>query len=132
MGQRTVIGGCGDRYRYFNDQELTCFEKHLKDILEDCRPTSVKIVYCDCEIQSVDYFDQPNEMKFHPKGGGGTDMTKIVQWCHQNADEPIDCCLIFTDGYTPYPSEKEIGDLNLFWIILPSPHRGANGLKNRN
>ena len=103
-------------------KELICFEKHVKDILEDCRPTSIKVVYCDCEIQRVDHFDQPSELKFSALGGGGTNMGKIVEWCRAHKETAIDCCIIFTDGDTPYPSIREIGDLNLIWLILNCPN----------
>lgn len=88
-------------------KELAAFAKHLNDVVEDCRPAAITVLWCDSEISGVDEFtldDVP--FKLEPKGGGGTDMREITNWCNDNAPD-ADTCVIFTDGWTPYPDEGE-------------------------
>lgn len=44
---------------------------------------------------------------------GGTDMRVVPQWAEDNGIVP-DLTVIFTDGWTPYPTAVE-GDL--LWVI---------------
>ena len=98
------------------DNELSAFAKHLNDVVEDCRPESVTVLWCDTEISGVDEYtldDVPFDLK--PKGGGGTDMTEITRWCNENAPD-ADACVIFTDGWTPFPNEGE-EDVPTLWVV---------------
>ena len=96
-------------------KELACFEKHAKDLIEACRPESITTLYCDCYIGEVVETQLDEEFELHPTGGGGTDMTEITNWCN-NSDDEIDACVIFTDGYTPYPSATE-EHVDTIWVI---------------
>lgn len=105
-------------------KELACFEKHTRDIIEQCRPEKITVLYCDDEVGEVDEFTLDDEFELHPCGGGGTDMCEITRWCN-DADDEIEACVIFTDGYTPYPDENEM-DVETIWVMTtdytPPPH----------
>ena len=103
------------------DKELAAFAKHLNDVVEDCRPESVTVLWCDSEIGGVDEFtldDVPFQLE--PKGGGGTDMREITRWCNENAPD-ADACVIFTDGWTPYPKEGD-EEVPTLWVLTEPPH----------
>ena len=96
--------------------ELRAFAKHLNDVVEDCRPAEIIVLWCDTEISGVDEFtldDLPFNLE--PKGGGGTDMREITKWCSDNAPD-ADACVIFTDGWTPYPEEGE-EEVPTLWVL---------------
>ena len=57
-------------------------------------------------------------MKIIPYGGGGTDFTVIFDYiCNSCPDDLPACVVIFTDGYGPYPTEKETLGIPVLWII---------------
>ena len=91
-----------------SEKELGAFAKHINDLVEDCRPEKVFIVYCDYEINRVDTFELGEPIEMSMVGGGGTDMTQICRWVKELCDEDVDACVIFTDGYTPYPEKHEM------------------------
>lgn len=51
-------------------------------------------------------------------GGDGTDFRVIFDYIRKNyRDELPTCIVIFTDGQGPYPTELEVRDLPVLWII---------------
>lgn len=113
MGQ-LVVGI--DTSGSIGEAELKAFAKHLNDVVEDCRPAEITVLWCDTEISGVDEFtldDLPFNLE--PKGGGGTDMREITKWCSDNAPD-ADVCVIFTDGWTPYPEEGE-EEVPTLWVL---------------
>ena len=89
------------------DKELAFFGAHVNTIIEECKPEKIYLLWCDTEVDTVEEFtleDLPIE--FTPKGGGGTDMRAITHWVNDNTPD-ADVCVIFTDGYTPYPIDGE-------------------------
>lgn len=111
---KVVIGV--DTSGSISSKELACFEKHVKDLISACRPESTITLYCDSYVGEVVECDNPDEFELHPSGGGGTDMTEITRWCNEYDEDEIDACIIFTDGWTPYPSE---GDerVDTVWVL---------------
>jgi len=82
--------------------ELAHFGGHLNDILEQCVPEKVTVLYVDSEVSGVDeYTAEDFPVKLVPKGGGGTDMPKAWEWCDANGVEP-DVMVMLTDGYTSW------------------------------
>lgn len=99
-----------------SDKELNFFGAHINSIIEQCRPESITVVWCDDEVSGVDEFKlEEAPIKFEPKGGGGTDMREITKWVAENEPE-ADICIIFTDGYTPYPEDGEEA-IPTQWVI---------------
>lgn len=96
-------------------EELRVFSGHVNRIIEQCLPESVTVVYCDSEVAHVDTF-QPDEypVQLKPHGGGGTDLRNIIKYVNEMNDTP-DCCVIFTDGYTPYDSAPP--EYPVVWLV---------------
>lgn len=99
-----------------SDKKLTCFGRHLFDVIEECKPEEVFVLWCDtrvCKVESHQWDEVPFELK--AAGRGGTDMRTINKWVIENAPE-ADACVIFTDGLTPYP-EKNEEEIPTLWVI---------------
>lgn len=95
---------------------LCCFGRHLFDIIEDCKPEEVIVIWCDYKIQKIEthqYEDVP--FKLEAPGRGGTNMREITHWVNKNAPDS-DACVILTDGLTPYPSKGE-EEVPTLWVI---------------
>ena len=79
-------------------------------------------MWCDSEIAGVDEHSlDDSPFPLEPKGGGGTDMREITKWCVDNAPD-ADACVIFTDGYTPYPEEGE-EEVPTLWVMTGEPYQ---------
>lgn len=101
----TVVVGV-DTSGSISNKELPNFFGHLNDIVEQCHPEKVVVVYCDYKVNKVDEFT-PDDFPLESAGvtgGGGTDMTKIFDWVDESGEEP-DAVIVFTDGFTPYPKD---------------------------
>lgn len=77
--------------------------------VEDCAPSELVIVYCDSGVNHVDYFDHAtaDDVRITAKrvGGGGTDMTKALDWFEDNAPD-VKAIIVLTDGFTPFGEER--------------------------
>ena len=95
---------------------LACFGQHLFDVIEECKPTEVIVLWCDAKVTKVErheYDEVPFELKV--VGRGGTDMREITHWVNENEPD-ADACVILTDGFTPYPKEGE-EKVPTLWVI---------------
>ncbi len=53
-----------------------------------------------------------------PYGGGGTSFSAIFSYVKEKMQEKKPASLIIlTDGYAPFPTEKERGDVPVLWVI---------------
>lgn len=87
----------------FGSAEMTRFVSEIKVIIEDVKPSKCHVVYCDSEVRGHQMFEdgQFEVQNLKPKGGGGTDLTRIFDWVHNERVSP-DAAIVFTDGYTPF------------------------------
>jgi len=110
------------------DEEISEFKSENIAIKHSFDSVKMVLGFCDSEVSSVLYFDQVEEhdiMDAKPTGGGGTDMTKCVDWVKENATDAT-TLVILTDGYTPFPKREDVpSGLRVLWIISP------NGIKER-
>jgi len=85
------------------EQELLDeFASEISSLLHQCQ-ASADVVHCDSEVEHVEHFSHHDlPLKLHPKGGGGTDMGKIMEWIEEKQLHPK-CLIIFTDLETPFP-----------------------------
>ncbi len=100
------------------DEELRQAFGEVCGAVESCCPGKVTVVYCDARVNHVDSFeDTPtaDDVKASAKrvGGGGTDMTKALDWIDEHLSNPA-CCVVLTDGYTPFGDERAYPTL---WAI---------------
>lgn len=94
-------------------EELNVFHSELTAIIEECKPEKTFLVYCDAEVSNVQEFYPGDPLDFHPSGGGGTDMPKILEWNEKEGIEPA-CVIILTDGYTGFGEPR---DYPVLWAI---------------
>lgn len=88
------------------DKELAEFGGHVKQIVEQVRPTKIYIVYVDSVVNHVDEFTADDmEITLKPHGGGGTDMRQGFEWLRKNAPD-LEACIVLSDLYTPFPDTQ--------------------------
>lgn len=87
----------------FGTEEMTRFVTELQEIVRSVKPRLVTVAYCDSAVRATVQFKTGkfDLADVKPKGGGGTDLTKIFGWATENRVEP-DAAVILTDGETPY------------------------------
>lgn len=102
---RVVIGV--DTSGSIGDEEMAQFLGNVARICELCDPESVDILYTTDEVEKVEHFER-GEYDFearHNRWCGGTDMRAVTQWADDAYDGDVDVTIIFTDGFTPFPTE---------------------------
>lgn len=100
------------------DEELKQMFGEVCGAVEDSCPGKVTVVYCDAAVNHVDKFeDTPtaDDVRHSAKrvGGGGTDLTRALDWIDEHVDDPA-CCIVMTDGYTPFGEDRNYPTL---WTI---------------
>jgi predicted metal-dependent peptidase len=74
----------------------------VNHIVTVIKPMTVRVIWADdAECSNVDVFEDGNEVILHPKGGGGTDMRKPLQYVAEQYSPEV--VLLLTDAYTPWP-----------------------------
>jgi len=79
-----------------NRDELNQFASELGAILFSYPGTKLSVMYIDYNLTNVEEVDI-NDIKFHPKGGGGTDFRPGFKYIEKEGIVPS-CILYFTDG----------------------------------
>ncbi len=74
--------------------------------------------YFDSKIFVKEFSDEEEFKSIPPVGGGGTSFQVIFDYVKESMIEkkPI-CIIILTDGYAPFPDEKEAGSIPVLWLI---------------
>ena len=113
-GMGTIVIGI-DVSGSIGDEEIKEFLGHLNRIRELCNPERVHVLYCTTEIEHIDTYERGDDIEQQKqRWWGGTNMCAITDWV-ESCDEDIDACVIFTDGYTPYPRSQ--GNVETMWVI---------------
>jgi predicted metal-dependent peptidase len=82
--------------------------EEVRAIVDDLQPAFVEVIYCDTQIQSVQRFDQGDDLQLKPRGGGGTRFAPVFDHIRTSTDEY--CGLIyFTDLEGPVADLKDPG-----------------------
>jgi predicted metal-dependent peptidase len=110
MGEIVI---CIDTSGSVSQKELTEFGSEVKGIVDEVRPSKVRVIYCDAEIAHIDVFEQHDELEFAVHGGGGTDFRPPFRYLEEQGIEPR-CLVYLTDGYGPFPDEPNFPTL---WCI---------------
>lgn len=88
--------------------ELNVFCSELDQILSDCNPTSVALIGCDAQINSVQMLEAGDTLAGNPPklgGGGGTDFRPPFEWVDKEGARPS-ALIYFTDMYGPFPENQ--------------------------
>lgn len=75
--------------------------------------------FFDAVIVKPQEFENEDEFKIiRPAGGGGTSFDIIFEYVqNEMRDKPPASIIILTDGYAPFPDEKETMGIPVLWII---------------
>lgn len=102
-----------------DDLEKICSE--VAACAAQTQPESIRVIWADVEIQGEQVFS-PDEFtydKLKPKGGGGTDMRRVLKYAEQYDPQVVVLC---TDAYTPWPDrEPEFPTIVLCTTDAPCP-----------
>lgn len=97
--------------------ELIRFNSELKNIWEDLRPTLLRVINFDTEIQSETEIrpDQPFDY-FKFTGRGGTSLAPVME--HIQKTKPT-AAIIFSDLFCKEP--KQYPKVPIIWIVIGNP-----------
>jgi predicted metal-dependent peptidase len=91
-----------------DDATLSRFLSELVGIVKTTPPERVHLLWWDTIVQKHDIFmpDEYDNMiaKLKPAGGGGTLVEAVFDYIKSDIQNQPVAAIIFTDGYTPYPS----------------------------
>ena len=88
-------------------RELEQFAGEISAIVDEAKPESIHVVYCDAAVQSVQEFGLDEPVEFSPQGGGGTDFCPVFSWVGESAISPV-CLIYLTDlCCSSYPDQPE-------------------------
>ncbi len=110
---RVVIGI--DTSGSISDNEIAGFLGQVGRICETCDPEAVDILYTTDTVEEHEHYEHGDYMfeAKHNRWHGGTDMCAVTRWVDEQ-DEDTDVCVIFTDGYTPFPTEASC---DVIWVF---------------
>jgi predicted metal-dependent peptidase len=97
MGEIIIIG---DTSGSIGQEELDQVAAEVNAIAEQVRPECIRVIWADTEVAGEQTFEVGEEIRFEPKGGGGTDMRVPLKYVTQYNPEVV---ILATDGYTPWP-----------------------------
>jgi predicted metal-dependent peptidase len=111
MGEIVV---CIDTSGSIGQKELTEFGSEIKGIVDEVRPSKVRVIYCDSRIAHIDEFGPDDDLQFAAHGGGGTDFRPPFKWLEENQIVPR-ALVYLTDGYGPFPEQEP--EFPTLWCI---------------
>ena len=117
-----------DEAAKLTNKEIAEYLGHCERIFDLCHPRKVYVVYCTTQVEAVDEYEKGEPLEPRKNlWSGGTCMPAIMDWIAKN-DIEADVCVTFTDGYTPYPTEKQV-PCPLVWVLSSDfhPHQDMRG-----
>lgn len=111
MGEMVVVI---DTSGSIGQKELTEFGSEIKGIVDEVRPSKVRVIYCDSRIAHIDEFGPDDDLQFAAHGGGGTDFRPPFVWLEENQIAPR-ALVYLTDGYGPFPEQES--NFPVMWCI---------------
>jgi len=111
MGEIVVVI---DTSGSIGEKELTEFGSEIKGIVDEVKPSKVRVIYCDSRIAHIDEFGPHDTLEFAAHGGGGTDFRPPFEWLEENQIVPK-ALVYLTDGYGPFPEQEP--DFPVMWAI---------------
>ncbi len=93
-----------------DEELLNRFLGELEGICAECRPSSVTLIDCDTEVNSVRECDPSDPLPRDFAGGGGTDFRPVFE---RVAEDPPVCLIYFTDLDGTFPEHEP--SFPVFW-----------------
>lgn len=81
---------------------LGAFQAVANDIIGECEPAEVHVVYADAAVNRVDSYESGEEIALKPEGGGGTDFRPAFKRIERDGFEPV-CACYLTDLMGTFP-----------------------------
>lgn len=98
------------------EDELNKFQSEVQELMSQMHPSKLVVFYADTEVCGIEEFECGEPVKFHPKGGGGTDFAKPLKAVAKRGIFP-ECVIYLTDLYGTFP--KEAPPYPLIWVVTP-------------
>ncbi len=91
-------------------KDIPQYLAELGNIVEDCTPSRITVIWCDAAIQEIDELTDASEFEsmreriglVGAQGGGGTSLMPVLEWI-ANLPEPPEVFIGFTDGCVDIP-----------------------------
>lgn len=100
MGEIVIIG---DTSGSIGQEELNQVAAEVNAIAEAVQPECIRVIWADTKVAGEQTFEVGEEIRFDPKGGGGTDMRVPLDYVTRYNPEVV---ILATDGYTPWPDAE--------------------------
>ena len=82
---------------------LSQFTAHVRTIVEQLQPERVYLLWADAAVAHAEVFERGDELRFEPKGGGGTDFRPAFEWIAEKGSDAA-CVVYLTDMCGTFPS----------------------------
>ena len=99
-----------------SERLLGIFQAELRKIQADLNPEFIQVIYCDCQVNRVDRFEDGQDVTLRPCGGGGTAFQPVFDHVAKSGEVPT-CLIYFTDLYGDDPKDP---GYPVLWITLPT------------
>lgn len=79
-----------------NQAALSRFAAEMQAAIDEGAADRVTVIYCDAAVKGVEEFQNGDELKLNPVGGGGTRFSPAFEWIEKNAND-ASAVIYFTD-----------------------------------
>lgn len=104
----------GDSSGSMGQRQWDEISTEVKAMLDEGVADKITVAYTDTKYQGHDVFEDSDEMKLNPKGGGGTHFADIMKWVAENASDAT-AMIFFTDLLTL--SHGEDPGMPVLWAV---------------
>ena len=102
IGEVTIIGDSSGSM--FQDKIFKFVGSEINGIVKQVKPALVRVIWADDkDCSNQEEFLPGQDVVLNPKGGGGTDMRKPLEFIKKYKPR---FAILITDGETPWPSSK--------------------------
>jgi predicted metal-dependent peptidase len=115
-----------------SDEELRVFLGELSKILQDLRPRSVHLIWCDAAVGRIDEVTNIAGLKSVAAqrgipGRGGTNMCPGLDAIREMRRKPV-ATLVLTDGFVPWPTPGSYKELKPLWCMTHAQDNFPDGI----
>ena len=103
-----------------SDKAITAAYSEIKGAIDQFNGRlSGWLGFFDAELIEPKPFENEDEFRIiKPKGGGGTDFDVVFSYLKDKTEDELPVSIIIlTDGYAPFPDEKEALGIPVLWLI---------------
>ena len=101
--------------------DLPGFFAELGGLLNSFGAYEITVIQCDAAVQHVEIFDDmnpfPEDFKWTPKGGGGTDFRPVFDYVETHPELDPALLIYITDGYGTFPQSAP--PYPVMWLVTP-------------